>query len=325
MVEDDNDTELTCDLLDFEDRDRSYSRAGPRRTGFHQAAGDGLTDILETLYSEHRYISSLLEALEQEAARLKPRRIPDYHLLLDIIDYLTHYPDQYHHPREDILFGKMAARDKEFAPLLARLEREHKTLQAYNHELFNELTRIASGHAVDRPKLLRSIENYIDGYRQHMDYESREIFPRAKGSLTPADRKILGDKTHYIDDPLFGGELLYRYRRLGRSLGARLDIAGQDLVTREFSAIQDTIEKLSSVVDAAARVKALVKSQSRQSWRDQKATIRDHTRFGDGPNIAFLPFALMKEQGRHWKEGIAGLRQILRESADSDTGSSGKH
>lgn len=321
MAKKDNIADLTADILDFNDRFRSYSRNAPHRKVSGKDGGDGLSDILETLYSEHRYLASLLDKLETEAARLKPRKIPDYHLLLDIIDYLTHYPDQYHHPREDLLFSTMAKRDQRFKPLLERLEREHRTLQALNHDLLNELTQIAAGSPVERPRLQRRIESYIEGYRQHMDFESREIFPQAKGSLSAAERKKLGEKTRYIDDPLFGAELEYKYRRLGRGLQARVEIAGQELVAREFSAIQTAIEKLSAVVDTAGKLKAVIDEQGRQSWREQKETIREHVQSGDGPGIASLPLALMKNNGRRWREGIGEIRQILRERDDERAGS----
>jgi len=95
-----------------------------------EQGGSALAGVIETLYSEHGYFLSLLDALEQEAEKLQPGRVPDYHLLLDIVDYLTHYPDQYHHPREDLLFAKMLSVDKSFKPDRKRLERRHKTLRS---------------------------------------------------------------------------------------------------------------------------------------------------------------------------------------------------
>ena len=77
---------------DFEDETSVYHRGGPKRKAVEN--GDALVGIIETLNSEHRYIHSLLDTLEKQAAKLKPGKIPDYHLLLDIVDYLTHYPDE---------------------------------------------------------------------------------------------------------------------------------------------------------------------------------------------------------------------------------------
>jgi hemerythrin-like domain-containing protein/prefoldin subunit 5 len=324
LLEPNSVADSTDDALEFEDQHYSYSRAGPSRKVSRKAPADRLSDILETLYSEHRYLASLLDNLDKQIARLKPGKIPDYHLLLDIIDYLTHYPDQYHHPREDLLFNSMLEHDDGFKPLLERLEREHHTLSAYNHDLFHELTQIAAGRAVNRPELLHRIERYSAEYRKHMDYESREIFPRAKGSLSAADRRKLGEKTRYIDDPLFGGELQYKYRRLGRGLQARAEAVSQELVAREFSAIESTIEKLSGVVDTVENLKTAVERQGRECWREQKDTIRDHAQAGEGPKLVFLPLALIKNHGRQWRDGIAEIRDILRGSGSEDANSSRK-
>ncbi len=277
-----------------------------------------MSDTLDTLYSEHRYLSTLLDILETESARLKPRKVPDYHLLLDIIDYLTHYPDVYHHPREDLLFTTMVDRDDEFEPLLERLEREHRTLKQYNHELFNELTAVVAGRAADRPLMLRSIERYIDAYRQHMDYESREIFPRAKGVLSAADQRKLAKKTQAIDDPLFGGEIQYQYQRVGRNLQARMELAGQDMLANEFEAIQSSIGRLSRLANTLEDLKNTVTRRSSESWQEQKETISDHLQRGRGPSVVSLPLALIRNQGRHVKEGIAEIRQKLRSGQGDD-------
>lgn len=241
------------DLARFEDDVYSYSIEGPKKAS-QRSAGD-LRDILETLESEHCYITSLLESLEQQARRLKPGKIPDYHLLHEIVDYLIHYPSQYHHPREDLLFSQMLEYDKGFQARLDRLQREHETLGQYTRELFNELTLAIEGRPVDRPDLRRLILNYINGYRRHMDFETKEIFPLAKGSLSNRDIKRLQLKTRYVDDPLFGGAFQYRYRRLRRNIGAKMEIAGQELITRERQGIESGIVYLERIVDALTRMR----------------------------------------------------------------------
>ena len=148
MVNSNNSAAPSEDFAAFEDGVYAYSKRGPHRKV--ACDGDPLRDTLETLYSEHRYMHSLLDAMEEQVKRMKPGKVPDYNLLLDILDYLTHYPDKYHHPREDILFAHMLESDRHFQPKLDRLRREHKTLRHYNNELFNELTHIADGRPVDQ-------------------------------------------------------------------------------------------------------------------------------------------------------------------------------
>jgi len=205
----------------------------------------------------------------------------------------------------------MLQSDGGFQDKLARLEREHETLHHYNHQLFNELTRIAAGRPVGRPVLLQNIKRYIAGYRQHMDYENSEIFPRAKGTLSAESLKKLGTRTRYIDDPLFGGEVLQRYQRVGRSLQSRVEIASHELIAREMSGIESTIEKLSGLVDTLENLNTAISRQRRQAWREQFDTIKTHARFGETPNITLLPVALIRNHRRHLADGIAEIREIL--------------
>ena len=296
-------------FADFKGEAFSYSRNGPIRASADPQAPLG--NILQTLYSEHRYISSLLAYLEEHASRLQTGKVPDYNLLRDIIDYLTHYPDQYHHPREDMLFSQILDSDSQFQKKLDRLEREHQALHHYTDELFNSLTGIVAGRPVNRPELLQRISRYIEGYRQHMDYENREVLTQASGEISPAQLKELSKQTRFIDDPLFGREVQYQYRRLGRSMQARVEVAGQNLLAREMSGIESGIERLSNLVGRLDTTKSYVNSMSRENWREQLETLKTHTGFSDGPNIVFLPAALTRNYLRHLQEGFGEVRDIL--------------
>lgn len=297
------------EAIDYEDDLYAFSRHGPKRKA--SDLDSAWVGIIETLYSEHGYILSLLDTLEQQAGKLKPGKIPDYHLLLEIVDYLTHYPDQFHHPREDLLFAGLLKREKKFQARMDRLEREHETLHFYNDKLFNELTRIVNGRPVNRPEFLRSINRYIAGYKKHLDYESREIFPLAKGTLTPADLEKINAKTRYIDDPIFGAEIQHQYRRLGKNMGVAIENISSDLAAREFSTIASTIETLSELVDTFAELKNTLNTWSKDSLDEQLDTVQAHTAFGKSPNIVLLPLALLKNYRRHMEEGCGNVKHIL--------------
>jgi acetyl esterase/lipase/hemerythrin-like domain-containing protein len=291
----------------FEDEQFVYNGAAPQR----KASNDGaaLPGIIETLYSEHRYISSLLDTLEQQAAKLVPGKIADYHLMLDIVDYLTHYPDQFHHPREDLLFDMLQRRDKGFRKQLQRLNREHETLSSYNQQLFEELGGIAAGRRLEQSELQASLARYVAGYRKHMEFESREIFPRAKGKLSAADLEKLDARTRYIDDPIFGGAIEKQYRRLARDLQSRISEFGFDLAAQELYAIESGVEKLSSLAESLEdwrdRLSALScgrRSASRPSWQARvlngftRLTLKPLMRFGSVESARSMTGRLEEQQ-----------------------------
>jgi hemerythrin-like domain-containing protein len=316
MADNSNDGCTIEDFTEFEDGVASYSRRGPVRK--KPASNASLKGILEVLYSEHRYICSLLDTLELQAQRLDKGKIPDYHLLYDIVDYLTHYPGQYHHPREDLLFDGMLESDSSFEPSLERLLREHATLDHYNHELLNELTLIADGRPADRAGLKRRIVRYLAGYREHIEYESQEIFPKAKGILSTADLKKLDAKTRYVDDPMFGGEVQYQYQRVRRSVNSRLENAGSRLVAAEMAGIESVIGNLTRWVATLDGLKSTLAEQGREAWQEQLDTMKDHSRPGERRKLVLLPLALASNHRRHLVEGFGEIRSVLKRAGKGE-------
>lgn len=243
----------------------STTARGPGRTP------GKLSGLLDTLYNEHRYILALLDNLEQQTLRLKSGKVPDYQLLLDSIDYLTHYPDRYHHSREDLLFAEMLKQDGDFTTHIKRLQREHATLRTHNNRLFAELSSAVQGAPVDRPALLRKLRTYIKHYRQHIHYESHEIFPRARGSLRPALLNAINDKTRYLDDPLFGDRVNRQYHRLARDLNLRVTNLRDEVLLREYLTLETLLE---TATRAGDRVSGLARMPNpfklvspRPSWQ----------------------------------------------------------
>jgi monoterpene epsilon-lactone hydrolase len=318
-------------LLRFEDEKLSVSDRGPHA----KAAGDSdaLAGIIETLYSEHAYLGALLDRLESEASKLEPGKVPDYALLLEIVDYLTHYPDQYHHPREDQLFGSLLRSDGGFETRLGRLQREHETLHRYNDALFDELSDIARGRPADRPRLLCELGRYLDGYRRHMEYESKEIFPHARGTLTREELRELDARTHFLDDPIFGARVQRRYHRLGRSLRSTVGGIQSDLIAAEIGAIESIIEHLSGLADSMAelreswsgslasrlqdralRLKASLGLAPRPSWQARvmnactRVMIKPWMRFGSVESMRSMTGRLDEQQARLLPDDIKSRR-----------------
>src|SRR5678815_1568332 len=67
-------------------------------------------DRISLWHAEHLNFVALLDVLEAELDRFSRGKAPDYELMLDIMFYMTHYPDVLHHPKEDVAFGRIAAR-----------------------------------------------------------------------------------------------------------------------------------------------------------------------------------------------------------------------
>ena len=66
-----------------------------------------MPDTLDQWHTEHVNFAKLLNLLEAELDLFHEGDSPNYELMLDIMFYMTHYPDVLHHPREDLAFAKI--------------------------------------------------------------------------------------------------------------------------------------------------------------------------------------------------------------------------
>src|ERR1700687_1317225 len=85
-----------------------------------------MTEIIDTLREEHRNIEKLLLVLERELCVFDRGEGPDYQVVRSVIEYFQNYPDSCHHPKEDMIFEKLKARDPIAAASVGDLEAEHQ-------------------------------------------------------------------------------------------------------------------------------------------------------------------------------------------------------
>jgi hypothetical protein len=85
-----------------------------------------------------------------------------------------------------------------------------------------------------------------------------------------------------------------------------------------MSGIEAVIENLSVLFDTIGELRTAIAGQITQARHEQLATLREHIRPGDGPNIVWLPLALAKNHRRHLGRGYARLTQILGRDQRAD-------
>ena len=272
--------------------------------------------VIDILIQEHGYILSLLDALEEKTAQLKSGKVPDFLLLRDVIDYLVRFPGEYHHPREDLIYANLRRSDPDFRPLYDRLQREHRALHARNNALFKALTRICEGRPADREALQHMLQDYIKVYRQHIRFETREIFPKARGTLTPAQLKRIESKTRYRDDPLFSNRVRKEYQRLGRLMTLRLSDLEERVLEQQFTVLDRVMETLSDTVNSlkdeplVAHLPRLPRLRNRPSWQARISNVFTRTmmkpmmRFGTIESMRGMTSRFEDTQARNLPEDV---------------------
>lgn len=177
-----------------------------------------MTDPVAAWHTDHVYFGRLLDLLERQVDVFHGGERPNYELMLDIIDYLRHFSDQFHHPREDAAFACLAKRFPGMELELARLSQEHRVIAKAGEQLLEYLNEAVAGALVSRAEVEAVAATYLVYYRNHIEREEKEILPRAARSLTPQDWEAVLSAAPAGRDPLFGPVPELRYRELRRQI-----------------------------------------------------------------------------------------------------------
>jgi len=170
------------------------------------------------LHRDHIHIAKLMDILEKEFQKIENIHNPDYVLMLDVMHYMTHYPDMFHHPKEDLVFAKILERDVSQRDAIEKLEEEHKLLYKKGLELREMLETASSELAmVPRDVVIERGREYVQLLRSHMSLEEGQVFPLAGDLITDEDSDEIEKHLESPGDPLFGEavadayEVLYKY------------------------------------------------------------------------------------------------------------------
>ena len=182
-------------------------------------------DPLVRWHADHHNFARLLDLVEQQVDAFHAGKHPDYELMRLIVYYLRHYPDRFHHPREDVAFARLVKRDPQLQLHIARRMQEHVVIAAAGEELLNCLDEILAGIVIERATLEATAATYLVYYRHHLAAEEQHVIPRAVELLTPADwAAVAAIPTE--PDPLFGSDFDARYSELRRQIARETNEAG---------------------------------------------------------------------------------------------------
>jgi hemerythrin-like domain-containing protein len=169
-------------------------------------------------HADHARFAHLLDLVERELAAFHTGGRPDYALLLDVVHYLRHYPDRFHHPREDVAFARLVERDPVMELPVARRLQEHRVIAAAGAALLGVLEAAAEDALIERSAVEAAAATYLIYYRHHLAAEENQVVPRAGEVLTAEDWAAVAAAAPPGADPLFGDNPEARYRELRRQI-----------------------------------------------------------------------------------------------------------
>ena len=173
-----------------------------------------MADVVPLLQIDHRKMVKVLDVIQEQAINMGRQAPVNYRLLESIFAYLSGYPDQCHHPKEDLVYRKLLHRCPDLADSLKDLVKEHETL-AY---LTRGVARAIAESHQDSPgatdRLRGQLQEFLDLYRHHMRVEEQHFFPAALQRLSPNDFAEIDFTLFDQPDPVFDREAEERFTEL---------------------------------------------------------------------------------------------------------------
>jgi hemerythrin-like domain-containing protein len=174
--------------------------------------------VIEILRQEHRNIEKLLRVLERELSVFDRGERPNYEVVLAVIDYFKDYPDSCHHPKEDMIFGRLKLRDAGAAATVGDLEAEHQEGARRLRRVGQIVEAVLNDQDLMRHTVHDTMHDFIDHERRHMAMEERLVFPAALNALRSADWAEIALKLADRNDPLSHSNVDEKFNSLRRSI-----------------------------------------------------------------------------------------------------------
>lgn len=173
---------------------------------------------LDGLRRDHANMRSVLMLVSHQLDHLETAGAADYVLLANALYYMRKFPSHVHHPKEDLVFERLAERDPVWKGEVAKLLAQHREIYALEEELLERCLDSPPGGSEAVGELLERGRRYLQLQRQHSETEERLLFPQAEVALTPKDWAAIAGRIREVEDPLFGRHGTGRYQLLYQNL-----------------------------------------------------------------------------------------------------------
>ncbi len=262
---------------------------------------------LRGLREDHARFSRVLTMIGRDAQRLLDEPEEVLPLFSEAVDYVVNYQNVHHHPREEIMFAKVANASDALADTSARMSHEHELTDRAGEELLATLDRAShsSSQRSTRQVLARQLERFARSMRGHIAQEEEILYSEAWDTLSPAD---WDDLAASAPDPL-DRDLDDRYPLLADYVsGGRTHSTVQLDSSPLGEAVESGLEQLSTVTRQLGAVTATARRQQREACELVLESVRDM------PNVPMLhPQQTLRTSGETAQAIIAANVRWLRE------------
>ena len=173
-----------------------------------------MANTMMLLQTDHRNMAKLLDVVQQQVANMTLGVPVNYSLLESAFTYLLGYPDQSHHPKEELVYRKLLSRSPEMAESLNELVEEHEKLGRLTRTLSLAIPESRKNPRAANEGLASQLSAFLEFYRRHMIMEEQRFFPLALQRLSRDNFAEIDFELFDQVDPLFNQETDERFAEL---------------------------------------------------------------------------------------------------------------
>ncbi|MHA7880503.1 MAG: hemerythrin domain-containing protein [Saccharospirillum sp.] len=184
-----------------------------------------MNKLYQQLRDDHKNLVKVLDVLEREIALYDTREEsgtekPDVLLILDIMDYIQHYPERFHHPLEEATFDYLTEHNLGDGEAIAAIRAEHKALEIGSSKVRTLIDSINLGEAVSLDTLHGALTQFHTEQLDHLRREEKTVFKDIHNLDDAASDAIL-QRVEQRQDPLFTETVTQQFDELIKYLDHR--------------------------------------------------------------------------------------------------------
>lgn len=203
-----------------------------------------MNHAIRILTLEHESFTKLLDLMDCLHEQMLDGHTPDFRLFHEIGSYLSGYPDQVHHPKEDLIYRRLRKRGERSKDGPGSLVHEHEELRKLTTYFVECVAKAEKNSEKWLENLQIALRKLIDNYRHHIQMEETHFFPAALEQLTKSDWAEVTYAISEQADPLFD-EATLKFEKLRREIHKIAEADDRQLaLQREQRKVRNDLQSL---------------------------------------------------------------------------------
>jgi hemerythrin-like domain-containing protein len=223
--------------------------------------------MIATLRAEHRHIARIMQLFSEQLELVSNGEMVDTQVIYEVMDYMVQWPDRFHHPREDLVYGRVAELDATAADNVDSLQREHDEMAIRGRQVLEAIIGWREGR-VAGTEVVEQGRYYVQRMHEHMRSEEELVFPQIEAILSHDDWRelIQQDRLRPVRDPVFGPRIEREFRNLARKLRRGVRRAVERGAVAEWIGIEALMESVEVLSMAGESIRTITTEHLQAAW-----------------------------------------------------------